>query len=178
MVSYMGGAEMSSQENSESTLLTVMNSAPFVDGVLTDQLSDPSHALGIVKSLGGDGSGLQVDKLRGARNALSAVVRGKSAARVLSPYLSNIVSRPSIVDGEIAWELEGASDDIPAARLVLAWSEVTTNMPGRLRPCANPECSKFLIDRSKPNTARWCSMATCGNRLKARRHQARQARTA
>ncbi|WP_425503278.1 CGNR zinc finger domain-containing protein [Psychromicrobium silvestre] len=46
-------------------------------------------------------------------------------------------------------------------------------MPGRLRPCANLECNKFLIDHSRPNTARWCSMADCGNRLKARRHQAR-----
>ncbi|MGV0807475.1 CGNR zinc finger domain-containing protein [Mycolicibacterium setense] len=34
----------------------------------------------------------------------------------------------------------------------------------------NPDYRLFLIDRSKPNTARWCSMATCGNRMKARRH--------
>ncbi|MGW0016543.1 CGNR zinc finger domain-containing protein, partial [Streptomyces tendae] len=26
------------------------------------------------------------------------------------------------------------------------------------------------MDRSKPNSARWCSMAECGNRMKARRH--------
>ena len=44
---------------------------------------------------------------------------------------------------------------------------------GRLRPCANTECRLFLIDRSKPNTARWCSMAICGNRMKARRHYRR-----
>jgi predicted RNA-binding Zn ribbon-like protein len=46
-------------------------------------------------------------------------------------------------------------------------------MPGRLRPCANPECRLFLLDESRSGTARWCSMATCGNRLKARRHHAR-----
>ncbi|MEV6129094.1 CGNR zinc finger domain-containing protein [Streptomyces violaceusniger] len=46
-------------------------------------------------------------------------------------------------------------------------------MPGRLRPCENPACRLFLLDRSRANTARWCSMKTCGNRLKARRHQAR-----
>ncbi|MGO4300955.1 CGNR zinc finger domain-containing protein [Leifsonia sp. RAF41] len=43
-----------------------------------------------------------------------------------------------------------------------------------LGPCANPDCSKFLIDHSRPNSARWCSMAECGNRMKARRHYARQ----
>jgi predicted RNA-binding Zn ribbon-like protein len=31
----------------------------------------------------------------------------------------------------------------------------------------------FLIDHSKPNKARWCSMAVCGNRMKARRHYER-----
>ncbi|MEU1163642.1 CGNR zinc finger domain-containing protein [Streptomyces sp. NPDC005921] len=46
-------------------------------------------------------------------------------------------------------------------------------MPGRLRPCANPECRLFLLDRSKGNSARWCSMAVCGNRMKARRHYRR-----
>ena len=34
-------------------------------------------------------------------------------------------------------------------------------------------CALFLLDRSKPNTARWCSMAVCGNRMKARRHYER-----
>ncbi|MFJ9079539.1 CGNR zinc finger domain-containing protein [Streptomyces sp. NPDC102278] len=28
----------------------------------------------------------------------------------------------------------------------------------------------FLIDHSRPGTARWCSMAVCGNRMKARTH--------
>ena len=46
-------------------------------------------------------------------------------------------------------------------------------LPGRLRPCANDECRLFLIDRSKANAARWCSMAVCGNRMKARRHYQR-----
>ncbi|MEC3993203.1 CGNR zinc finger domain-containing protein [Actinacidiphila sp. DG2A-62] len=53
--------------------------------------------------------------------------------------------------------------------------------PGRLRPCQNAEeCTLFLIDRSKSNSARWCSMAQCGNRMKARRHyeRARGARSA
>jgi hypothetical protein len=35
------------------------------------------------------------------------------------------------------------------------------------------ECRLFLLDRSRANKARWCSMATRGNRLKARRHYER-----
>jgi predicted RNA-binding Zn ribbon-like protein len=30
-----------------------------------------------------------------------------------------------------------------------------------------------LIDHSKATSARWCSMAVCGNRMKARRHYQR-----
>jgi predicted RNA-binding Zn ribbon-like protein len=59
------------------------------------------------------------------------------------------------------------------AVVVLAWHELARNNPGRLRPCANDECRLFLIDHSKANAARWCSMAVCGNRMKARRHYQR-----
>jgi DNA-binding HxlR family transcriptional regulator len=64
-----------------------------------------------------------------------------------------------------------------AVELVLAWADVKERMPGRLRPCGNPECRLFLLDRSRATTARWCSMKTCGNRLKARRHQVRTRET-
>ena len=60
-----------------------------------------------------------------------------------------------------------------ATRAVIAWDTLQISSPGRLRPCANDECHLFLLDRSKPNTARWCSMAICGNRMKARRHYRR-----
>ena len=52
-------------------------------------------------------------------------------------------------------------------------STTTGRSPGRLRPCANDECRLFLDDHSKANAARWCSMAVCGNRMKARRHYER-----
>jgi predicted RNA-binding Zn ribbon-like protein len=60
---------------------------------------------------------------------------------------------------------------------VLAWDVLARHSPGRLRPCANPECRLFLIDHSKANAARWCSMAVCGNRMKARRHYQRTRNT-
>jgi predicted RNA-binding Zn ribbon-like protein len=68
-------------------------------------------------------------------------------------------------------------DERLSARALLAWGRVQESMPGRLRACANEECRLFLLDRSKPNTARWCSMKACGNRLKARRHYERARRT-
>ncbi|RKS09676.1 putative RNA-binding Zn ribbon-like protein [Nocardiopsis sp. Huas11] len=45
--------------------------------------------------------------------------------------------------------------------------------PERIRRCANPACVLVFFDTSKNGTRRWCSMAGCGNRAKAARHQAR-----
>jgi predicted RNA-binding Zn ribbon-like protein len=89
------------------------------------------------------------------------------------PYLQGVVNRPEIDDEALQWAMDGPAEVLPAAHAVEEWSRVTRNLPGRLRPCINAGCNKFLIDQSRPNMARWCSRADCGNRLKARRHQAR-----
>lgn len=39
--------------------------------------------------------------------------------------------------------------------------------PLRIRKCGNPVCSLYYYDTSKNHTRRWCSMALCGNRMKA-----------
>jgi predicted RNA-binding Zn ribbon-like protein len=50
--------------------------------------------------------------------------------------------------------------------------------PARIRDCANPGCTLRFYDVSKAGARRWCSMAACGNRAKARSHYARQHRRA
>ena len=46
---------------------------------------------------------------------------------------------------------------------------------GLVRQCENPSCTLWFYDRTKSHQRRWCSMAVCGNRAKARAHRARQA---
>lgn len=43
-----------------------------------------------------------------------------------------------------------------------------------LRECAAERCGKLYLDHTKNGSRRWCDMDTCGNRAKARRHQARR----
>ena len=43
-----------------------------------------------------------------------------------------------------------------------------------IRTCANKSCDWVFLDTSKNRSRRWCSMKSCGNRAKARRHQERQ----
>lgn len=45
----------------------------------------------------------------------------------------------------------------------------------RIRCCASDTCRWLFLDTSKNHTRRWCDMKICGNRMKARRYQARLA---
>ena len=139
----------------EEILLAVLNSAPMIDGHKVETLDDPALAR--------------------LRDELHAVIRGEVEPAVLAPYLAEVRRVPIITDGGVDWRLEAPAGALPRAEIVLEWARVQRELPGRLRPCANPDCSKFLIDHSRPNSARWCSMAECGNRMKARRHYARRA---
>lgn len=39
----------------------------------------------------------------------------------------------------------------------------------RLKLCSSPTCRWAFYDRSRNHSSRWCTMASCGNRAKARR---------
>jgi len=72
-----------------------------------------------------------------------------------------------------AWKIERLR---PLAAHLLApilWSAgdlLIDSAHNNLRRCANSECLWLFIDASKNATRRWCDMASCGNRAKARRH--------
>ena len=144
----------------EGFLLAVLNSTPVVDGVPTDDLADPARARAWLARAGGLGTEAELQCVRQVRQVLQAVTRV-----------------PDLTDGRVTWTLSGPPERLLAVRAVLAWDALAQHSPGRLRPCANEECRLFLIDRSRANAARWCSMAVCGNRMKARRHYQRSRNT-
>jgi predicted RNA-binding Zn ribbon-like protein len=49
----------------------------------------------------------------------------------------------------------------------------TPAQAARIRICASETCSGRFFDRSPGGRRRWCSMRTCGNATKARRHRER-----
>jgi len=157
----------------EGFLLALLNSTPVIDGVPADDLADPARARAWLVAVGGLGTEAELRHVLRVRQALQAVVRGQQPAEVLAPELEGVISVPAIDGGRVGWTLSVAPDRELAVRAILAWDALAGQSPGRLRPCANDECRLFLIDRSKANAARWCSMAVCGNRMKARRHYQR-----
>jgi hypothetical protein len=157
----------------EVLLLELLNTTPVVDGVPQDLLGGGDEAVAWVRARGGAGSAAELARLRQVRDRLQGVARGVEPATVVAPFLAGVRLRPEIGDAGLVWRLDAAVAERLPARVLVAWGQVQERMPGRLRACANEECRLFLLDRSKPNTARWCSMKACGNRLKARRHYGR-----
>lgn len=154
-------------------LLALLNSAPVVGGTRVDELAGDQSAnrwLAIHWP-----AAAQVDRrlLREGRDLLQDVVRGRRLTSALAPLLENVRSIPSITDDGLTWTVEVGDGRELVVEAVLAWDHLRRRMPGRLRPCANEQCELFLLDHSRSNNARWCSMAVCGNKLKARRHYQR-----
>ena len=149
-----------------SLALEVLNSAPVGSDAWSDDAS-------LRAWLSDRGFG-ETATARAVRADLQAVARGDAPATSLRKWLNRTVRVPAVTaTGELTWPAECPEADRLAVHAVLGYFEITATMPGRLRPCGNPECHLFLLDASRSGTARWCSMATCGNRLKARRHHAR-----
>ena len=157
-----------SSADDEVLLLDLLNTTPVVDGSATDLLAEPAVAERWLAEHGVAGD--EVTGLIAVRRVLQDVVRGDRTPAGLDPFLDGVHLRPVASERGIDWHVAGAT---AATRAVLAWDRLRIASPGRLRACANTECRLFLVDRSKPNSARWCSMAICGNRMKARRHYRR-----
>ncbi len=79
--------------------------------------------------------------------------------------------------GGFGWEWTGMEDSLtsllwPVARdaaLVLTSAQLP-----KLRECAGEACGWLFLDLTKNASRRWCDMADCGNRAKARRYRERK----
>jgi len=155
------------------TLLDLLNSRPLVNGEEQDALGDPAAGRRWAREHGGEGGLAELALLRETRDILRDIVRGESSPAALTPLLEGVHQIPEITADGLQWMVETPPHARLAVEVVLAWDATEKQLPGRLRPCANDECQLFLLDRSRANRARWCSMAVCGNREKARRHYER-----
>ncbi|MEV5646849.1 CGNR zinc finger domain-containing protein [Nocardia sp. NPDC052254] len=154
-------------------LLELLNSRPLVDGEECDALGDPAAGGRWARERGGDGTRAELMMLREARDILRDIVSGQCSPAALTPLLKGVRHVPEATPDGLRWTLHTPRHARLAVETILAWAATEEQLPGRLRPCANDRCQLFLLDRSRANRARWCSMATCGNREKARRHYER-----
>jgi predicted RNA-binding Zn ribbon-like protein len=159
-------------DKDDELLLAVLNTTPVHGGVRQDHLQG-SPGLAWLVAHGGVGSTTERYSLIEARDLLQDAVRQEPDGRALARFLEGIALVPVLEGHALVWDRRLPGGRELAARVVLAWAKLEGTRPYRLKACANPQCERFLLDRSHSNQARWCSMATCGNRAKARRHYER-----
>jgi predicted RNA-binding Zn ribbon-like protein len=89
--------------------------------------------------------------------------------------------RLAVSDAEFAWDWAEEPVSLDRVLWVVARSAgelLTADKLDRVRQCADDHgCDYLFIDTSRNRSRRWCSMESCGNRAKARRHYKRQQET-
>ncbi|MBM3648293.1 MAG: hypothetical protein FJX11_10925 [Alphaproteobacteria bacterium] len=118
-----------------------------------------------------------------AREAIYRVfdttTRGKIPAtadlEVLNELLTGSPARAMVrrERGGFAWDVDLRSATALGQLAPVLWSAgdlLTGNRLDRVKRCANPACGWLFLDDSRAGKRRWCSMQSCGNRAKARRH--------
>ena len=97
--------------------------------------------------------------------------------RVFTSELRGALSRLRPEPAEAAWEWrfdeEGGLDRVIWPIVRDAADLLTSDELRRVKECAGPDCTWLFIDQSRNRSRRWCDMAVCGNRSKARRHYQR-----
>ena len=77
------------------------------------------------------------------------------------------------------WGFEGRNLDAPLWPISRSAADLLTSDTDlhKVRQCGGSECNWLFLDTSKNRTRQWCSMQSCGNREKAKRHYQRQRTT-
>lgn len=151
-------------------------------GVLTDATADhlreearrrPSEAQGVLEGA--------IVLREAIYRVFEALAHGRSPSSedldVLNGALSRALARLRLVltaKGP-AWDWNDDDDGLdrmlwPVVRQ--AADLLTSQRLDRVGQC--PGCGWLFLDQSRNRSRRWCSMAVCGNRAKARRHYERQ----
>lgn len=80
-------------------------------------------------------------------------------------------------DGAFAWVRHDVATSLaaPLHPIVRSAAELLASSDdlARVRECGDAHCAWLFLDRSRNRSRRWCSMESCGNRAKARRHYRR-----
>jgi hypothetical protein len=114
-----------------------------------------------------------LDVLEALRSALGTPTRGD--VRTLDEAVARAGLLPVFDEtrGPIRSEAGGVAGALGRV-LAIAFLARLDGSWDRLRTCGNPSCRAVLFDHTKNRSARWCSMASCGNRNKVRSFRARE----
>ncbi|MQY25803.1 hypothetical protein NRB56_13620 [Nocardia sp. RB56] len=122
----------------------------------------------------------QLDEFVELREAIDAVVMGRATPRAVRLLNESARCAPLPVPqlrfraGRLDRAEPVPADPVATARARLAVDAIELATDGTpVRECGAGDCSLRFADYSQKHNRQWCSMARCGNRVKARAHYAR-----
>jgi predicted RNA-binding Zn ribbon-like protein len=148
-----------------NTLKTWLVAKGLMESSQAVEAADLKHAIALreaIRGVIGANSGahvypVDVATLNGAAAASGLRMRfGADSKPRLEPGVSGVVGAMGRIVATLYSAMEGES-----------WT--------RLKLCGSSTCRWAFYDRSKNHSSRWCKMASCGNREKARRFRAHSA---
>ena len=156
--------------------LDLVNTEFLPDGMLVDLLATAEStrawltAAGLDESASGPLNPTRA-ALRQARAAIMDALSGREVAP-LNEVLSHGHVRLSVSADLAPLRTLDADDPAwqPAVMAAANLLDLLEQAPDRIKHCENPACVLWFFDTTRNGTRRWCSMAVCGNRMKAKRH--------
>jgi predicted RNA-binding Zn ribbon-like protein len=152
--------------------------------LLTPQDADWLRADGEREPASADGVLVRAKRLRASMYAIfSAIAAGKRPPEHdlsvlnfdLSVSMGHARVLPAGTGGAYRWGFTGRTLDAPIWPISRSAADLLTSDAERrlVRECGAETCRWLFLDTSKNRTRQWCSMQSCGNREKARRHYRR-----
>lgn len=94
---------------------------------------------------------------------------------ILNKYLTKAYSLAEIIprDSKFALTFRNGENELDYMLWPIVQSAINLLLLGnlnRVKQCEGDPCGWLFLDSSRNKSRRWCSMADCGNREKARRH--------
>jgi predicted RNA-binding Zn ribbon-like protein len=158
-----------------------VNTVDLQDG--PEELSDPNtlKAWLVAKGLLDGAQPVDASDLKHAialREAIRSVIGANSGSKVYPVDIATLNEAAAAsglrmrfgVDGKPRLEPEATGVVGAMGRIVAAmYAAMEGEDWWRLKLCSSQACRWAFYDRSKNHSSRWCAMASCGNREKARR---------
>ncbi|OBK73929.1 CGNR zinc finger domain-containing protein [Mycobacterium sp. 1164985.4] len=183
---WLGDQETKPAPPRLALIQSLVNTAELPSG--PDRLADPDDAHPWLREhnlldVGETVDAADLEALRGVREALRAMLVHNAGgppptAEALAPLRSAAggAARADLDDlGRVRLSAVGTSLQDRMTELLLAIHDAQRDGTwSLLKACANEDCQWAFYDRSRNHGGTWCSMATCGNKLKNREFRARK----
>ena len=161
----------------EPLSLDLVNTEFVPDGTLVDLLATAESAQSWAATAGLTGTldEASLAALRQTRSAVRDALQGRGTAP-LNAVLDKARVRLTVSDTLVPARTLQADEPASQSAVLAAESllELLENGAGPSEICENPDCVLWFFDTTRNGMRCWCSMAVCGNRMKARRHYDRR----